>query len=64
MNGLQFGNDKDVDVRGGHAILKMKGHSFSNIFVEFVHSLALGEDIFADSTGAPKVTVAIDFYFY
>jgi len=64
MNRLQFRNDEDVDVSGRHAILKMKGHSFANIFVEFVDSFALSEDIFADSTRTPKIAVVIDFDFY
>lgn len=64
MNGFQFGIDEDVDVTGGHAILKMKGQSLADVLVEIVDGFALREDIFADSRGAPKVTVVIDFHFY
>jgi len=64
MNGLQFGNDENVDIGGGNPILKMKSHSLANILVEFVDGLALREDIFADSSRAPKVTVVVDLNFY
>jgi|SRR5277367_1968508 hypothetical protein len=64
MNRLQFGNDEDVDIGGGHAIFKMKGHSFADVFVQLVDRFALREDIFTDAPGAPKVTVVIDFDFY
>jgi hypothetical protein len=64
MNGLQFGNDEDVDVGGGHAIYKMKGHSLADVFVQLIDSFGLREDVFADSPGAPKVAVVIDFHFY
>jgi hypothetical protein len=64
MNGFQFGNDEDVDATGGHAILKMQGHSLADVLLEIIDSFALREDIFADSPEAPKVTVVIDFHFY
>jgi hypothetical protein len=64
MNGLQFGNNEDVDIGGGHAILKMQRHGFADVFVELVNSFALRKDVFADAPSAPKVTVVIDFYFH
>jgi hypothetical protein len=64
MNWLQFGNNEDVDVGGGHTVFKMQSHRFAYIFVKFVDSFTLRENIFADAPGAPKVTVVIDFDFY
>jgi hypothetical protein len=64
MNGLQFGNDEDVNVGGGHSIFKVKSHGLADVLVEFVDSFALREDIFADSSRTPKVTVVVDLNFY
>jgi len=64
MNGLQFGNDEDVDVAGGHAVFKMEGHSFADVFVQLVDSFALRENIFADSTRTPKITIIVHFDLY
>jgi hypothetical protein len=64
MNRLQFGNDEDVDVGGGHAIFKVKTHSFADVLVEFIDSFPLREDIFADSPRTPKITVIVDFDLY
>src|SRR5208282_445239 len=64
MSRLQFGNNEDVDVGGRHAIFKVKSHGFADVFVEFVDSFTLREDIFADSPRTPKVTVIIGFDLY
>ncbi len=64
MNGLQFGNDEDINVGGGHSIFKVKSHRFADVLVEFIDGFALRENIFPDSTRAPKTTVIVDFDFY
>lgn len=63
MNGLQFGNDEDVNVAGGDAVLEMQGNSFTDVAVKFVDGFALGEDVFTDSAGAPRFAIAIHFHF-
>ena len=63
MNGLQFGNNKDVEISGGDAILKMKCDGFTDVTEELVKSLALGENVFPNASRAPEVTVVVDFYF-
>jgi len=64
MDWLQFGNDENVNFASGHAILKVQGHSLANVFVKFVDSFALREEIFLDSPRAPKVAVVIHFDFH
>jgi hypothetical protein len=64
MNGLQLGNDEDVDVGSRYAIFKVKSHGLAYVLVEFVDGFSLREDIFADSPRTPKFTVVIDFHFY
>jgi hypothetical protein len=63
MNGLQFGDDQNVDFRGGSPVLEMESDGLADVSIEFVDGTALGEDVFADSTGAPCLAVVINLDF-
>lgn len=63
MNGLQFGDNKDVEISGGDAILKMQCDGFTNVTEELVKSLALSENVFANASRAPEITVVVNLYF-
>lgn len=64
MNGLQFGDNEDVEISGGNAFLKMECNGFANVLEELVNRLRLREDIFAHASRAPKLAVVVDFDFY
>jgi hypothetical protein len=61
MNRLQLGDDEDVDIASWYAIFKAHGHSFANVFVEFVDRLPWCEDIFSDSSRTPKISIVVHF---
>ena len=42
----------------------MNGYRLSNILVEFIQSIALSKYVLSDSSGAPRFTIKISFYFY
>ena len=59
MIGLQFRDDEDVDLVGGAAIFEMECHGFADVAIELVDGFGLGEDVFADASGAPGLTIVI-----
>jgi len=53
MEGFQFGDDKDVNLRSRSPVLEMESDGFADVHIEFVDSAALGKDVFPDPTRTP-----------
>jgi hypothetical protein len=60
MSEFQFGDDQNIDFGWREVTVEVERDCFTNVLIQFVHGLALREDILAYSTGTPGFAVVVD----